>query len=665
MASEWDVVSEGKYSDIAKKLLSTARDITYTPLGMGENVLQMATGAVAAPIAGLSGMVAGTFAPTGKGLDTAADTVRKVQEGLTYSPRTKMGRALEQYNPLQLIPKAGQFVGEKTLDVTGSPEAATIADVAVQALPAVLFRKSANSLEPTPQAVELANQLKKQQAVQNAVKFVEQKTGMQWKELPDEFKAQLTEIANDATNLEKLDPAALARQVRMTRLGIPATRGQVTRNVPQLTSEENLSRAKAGGPIRDIYATQDTRLHDLLSKMKDTGVPSTSLGVGEAVQKTARGIEKQSRDNYESLYKTARETEPDAVVSAMPVVDLLKGNPEMQRLGWLESYLNRAKIKETGENARSDVPLKELYDLRIKANGIRKAGGTDSFYAGEVIKAVDESMNQIPESAKKWRKATNAFKQHKITFEDQGGIERLVSDASRTDPKIALEDTFDKTVRSGSAAQLQQVKKLFADNGESGTQAWNALRSSTIDYLKNKAAGEMQVVGEQGQLQFNGVFLKALRELDADGKLDVLFSKEDAAKLREIGEAVRDIRTKPDARVHGSSTASNTVRFLEQFSGKLSKVPVVGDVAGGVIKVGQKLHELGKEARLVKEASTTPIQEATKAAQSKRASSARAQMTAELLKKYGYPAILASSEDRSSKLAKRLQEMMANDQQQQ
>jgi hypothetical protein len=675
MASEWDVVSHTNEPDDWKvkepttfekiKAAAKSKEMatllkSFSPVhqlvGAAENALPFVTGLVSTPVSGLAGMVSGALAPEGEGLNKAADTVRSVQNALTYEPRTDVGKLQQKYSPLQLPGMAAEYVGSKTLESTNSPALATIGNVATQALPALLFRRAGGA---TTVASDTA-------ALDRAKVFAEQKAGLDWSKLSDAFRDKLTSVAARASDLNNLDPAAIARQAKLDALQIPATRGQLTRSLPQLTTEDNLIRTEAGAPVRNIYAQQDKRLHELLANFRSPEAPATAIGVGEKVQGAARAAETQSKTNYDKLYKIAEETEPNATVSANPLFEMLKQNPEMQHIGFVKTWLDKAKMSEGSQIGNRDlltnistaqkvgndqVTLRGLQDLRVTANGISKIPSTDSYYAGQVVRAIDAAMQGVPDSAKAWKAANNAFKEHKITFDDQRGVERLVSNATRTDPKVALEDTFDKSVRSGTADQLTQVKTLLNKSGDSGVQAWTALQSAAIDYLREKAAGKRAVVGEQGQLQFNGSFLDALHELDADGKLDVLFDPAAAKQIREIADVTRDIRTKPATRVEGSSSASNIMRIMENV---VSKTPIVGDVLGGTIKAAQKLHQMGQESRLVNEATRSPLEDAAQA----RVASQKAIQVAMQLKKLGYPAALVNSaNERARKLSEQLQQM--------
>jgi hypothetical protein len=111
-----------------------------------EPLAHLATGAVAAPVAGLAGLAASAANAAGIAVDPAA-VVKGVGGAMTYQPRTTGGKnATEAITyPLQKIAEAGQHVGDKTMDLTGSPGLAAQASTVVQALPMALGLRYAPS----------------------------------------------------------------------------------------------------------------------------------------------------------------------------------------------------------------------------------------------------------------------------------------------------------------------------------------------------------------------------------------------------------------------------------------------------------------------------------------------------------------------------------------
>ncbi|MBK8760426.1 MAG: hypothetical protein IPM03_08315 [Sulfuritalea sp.] len=100
----------------------------------GANLLSQG---VALPAAGLAGIGAAAGKALGLTAAEPADVVHKVGGALTYQPRGEMGQAATAavMAPFEALAKVGAAAGDKVLDATGSPVAATVVDTAINALP--------------------------------------------------------------------------------------------------------------------------------------------------------------------------------------------------------------------------------------------------------------------------------------------------------------------------------------------------------------------------------------------------------------------------------------------------------------------------------------------------------------------------------------------------
>ena len=268
--------------------------------------------------------------------------------------------------------------------------------------------------------------------------------GLDWTRLGLGMRKALTSVAQDATALERLDPAAVKREalLQSQRIPVPATRGALTRDPAELRREAIVSRTTAGQPIRDVDIAANRAVQGNLEALRgraaglkgglhdpvnEEGIPAPTPSiraatklpsqVGEAAQKAVREKQKWSKKGYEALYKRARETEPNVKVSATPLKELLDNNPEVQHLGFLKGWLSRAD-KTSGNH----ITLKELHDLRQEATGIARAGGVEGYYAGKVVGQIDDIMKTVPEGAKAWKSANEAFKKHQAEFKDQATV---------------------------------------------------------------------------------------------------------------------------------------------------------------------------------------------------------------------------------------------------
>lgn len=604
--------------------------------GIVEPALNLASSAVATPVAGLRGAV---DLATGEGVDKAARDVESTERALTYEPRTAAGKAVTGAiaYPFKKLGQAADAAGAKVAQATGSPALGAATNVAVQSIPA-LVSKGAAMLRGSEAAVTSAKTEAAAEARAHA--YVDNHTNLDWSTLSDAFRKTLTRIAHDAKSLDNLDPSVVERQARLTRLGLPATRGQVTRDLAQLTREENLSKTDTGAGIRDINAEQDRILHQNLDTLRgETGGKATTRAqVGVSVQGASRGKLDTLRAEYQTEYANAKKsgaTLDPADIS--PLKEWLSNPTNKRNAGYLtkaiEDYEGRG---EKGHFIPKDhVSINNLEEIRKEATANAKKPGPEGHYAKEAVKVIDDILDNSGSNV--YRGARAKFRAVKDEFDRQGRVAALVKQKGMSrDRAVALEDTFDSVVLKGSREDLQAVKSTLTEGGTAetrakGTQAWNDLKAATIDYLKEKAAGKRAIPGEKGQLQFNSTFIEAADELLRDGKLDVLFGPETTTKIQDLMEATRDVRTKPTGRIAGSDTAARVLNFLE----KLAAVPGVGRYAAGIARAGQKVASLGQETREAGRAKTTPLDDAAAASAKTNRKAAKEANTLEALRRSG------------------------------
>lgn len=593
---------------------STASKFGGALAAIPEASAHLGTEMLAFPVEGAASLGAMALAPSGQRVRSANQAIESVSNAMVYQPQTPEGAAVSKGvdtvigTPGRLADKAGQ----KVTDVTGSAGAGAATSLVLQAIPAVLGGQGISAIAKTSAGAKAAAAAS--EAVQRAKTYVSTRTGLDWNALGPEYQKKLAQIAVDAKNLDNLDPKAVERVARAKSLDLPISRGQATRNLGQITQEENLQRSEAGQPLRDIQSQQDIGLHKKLGELRPAGA-DTRAQVGESVQGAARAKYQALKKDYQAKYKAARESgETRSPVSTTALEDWLSVPANARNSGYLKSALQEYKdsvSRETGPEKVSQIRINDLEEIRKEVNAASQSSdGTTRHFAGEAKKVIDGILDQA--GGDLYKKARQSFKATKDEFDRQSLVKKLVTEKGKSsDRAVALEDTFDTVVRSGSKDQLSSLIKSLKQGGTTKTRAMGAkavsdLQAATIDYLREKAAGRRGVTGEQEQLQFNSSFIDAVDELDKDGKLDVLFGGKATSALRELRAATRDLRTKPADRIAGPNTTPRLIAALE----KLSKVPILGDIVGGAAKAVGKLHQMGKEGREVKEAATNPVDSA-------------------------------------------------------
>jgi len=200
----------------------------YPQFSAAEAAANLGSQAVGLPVAGLAGL--GAAATKAVGLTDAepGDVVRSVGEALTYQPRTDQGKAMTGVisYPFEKLAEAGQYVGGKTLDATGSPLAATAVDTAVNSLPMFISPLKKGAMSIKERIVGKAEPVRAAPVAESSGGF----TPLESPENAGRLAASGAEGANDLGGMSNSGPTpeaypkgrAMMLAGRMTREGTPS-----------------------------------------------------------------------------------------------------------------------------------------------------------------------------------------------------------------------------------------------------------------------------------------------------------------------------------------------------------------------------------------------------------------------------------------------------------
>jgi hypothetical protein len=331
--------------------------------------------------------------------------------------------------------------------------------------------------------------------------------GLDWNSLAGELKTKLTDIARTSGELENLDPAALKRYATLQglKVPVPATRGALTRDQASSCAKTLPRRRPRRAPIADIQNAGDSALQANLDVLRAASQEPARQPRPRRLLKRLAASFKARRVPRRSLAKltTTVSTKSPARPSQMrarslaPVTDLLTGNPEIQHLGWVQTWLNKAAKLAGGKEGEpvqlTEATLAELDDLRKTARqDIRQSHARCGAMRSDLVSAPSIGpWRAVPAGAKAWR-AANAFKAHKAEFADQGAVADLVDNTSRTDRSLALERTAD-TITKGSLEDIRKVKRTLLTGGDETTRAagkQSCARAARAGHRSHQARGD-------------------------------------------------------------------------------------------------------------------------------------------------------------------------------
>jgi hypothetical protein len=527
-------------------------------------------GAVAGPIAGAAKSVIDGKYGTAQGAREAEEFAGKVASKIARPPATQTGRKILEAvgtvaEPLGMLPTA---------------ELASLAGAAGNATRTV--RGAAAATAATQDAADAAAVATKGPSLRDLVRAPQQLEGV--------GAARATEASQRATRAQSLP------------VPITLTKGQLTRDRAQVAFERETAKQKEGAPLAAHYEDQNATLGQNLDAAVDaTGAQNmTPRAVGKSLVGALDAKDTAKRAEISTLYQKARDAgEMQQPVDVTALAEWVKRNKGKDRLApiisTIESELKQnAKVEGgnvdlrtlTKQPARTLMSLEASEDLR-QAIGKLVEPGTPNVVFGKEAKGIIDAA-QDGKGGDLFRQARRAYENYANEFENRD----VVAKALRTKPgtkdrAVAYEDVFNHTILNGSTDDVRHVFRVLEAHAANanpavvaaGQQAAKDLRGAVINHIKDEMQKNLNVDSTGARTGSPAKIDAIVRELDKDGKLDVIFGKKGAQQVRDLRDVAIDIYTSPSGTVNSSNTASALMRKLDDVAGYTKSVPVAGKAA--------------------------------------------------------------------------------------
>ncbi|MFH3939162.1 glycoside hydrolase family 104 protein [Acinetobacter nosocomialis] len=560
-------------------------------VGLGETALSAVTGATG----GTLGMIGGTIGQAGReilggnfGTPEAAQRIsQNAAEGaadLTYAPRTQAGQEYTQ---------ALGEISEPLVALTPALSELALAGQAARGVAPITQGQAIRAGQVVAPVVERAGQMAARpvQAVANATRSGVQRMGeMVGLRTPEAEGASPANVG-----AAQVDQATI-RQALSQDLPYPVqlTEGQVTRDPAQLKFEvETAKDPELGVPLRQRQEEQHQVMqHNLDAFIDMTGAKATNmrevgLSVDKALQKQLQADKNKVRVAYAKADKSEEAQAPVDVsqpvqvgnMEPMSVIDYLNSQPDLTTTPILQ--VAKKMAIETGVAAKGEdgtlIPLtpsvKAMEKWRSEINNNVNYEAPNIRQA-TILKNMIDAHTQ-PVEGVLYKTARAERKKLGDQWEKRKIITDLTTNKRGTDDrKVALEDIQKRIIHDGSLDDLRFTKRTLLNSGEEGWQAWRDLKGQTLQEIKNAATAGVAPDGQGNQMISAAALNKAITRLDRDGKLDFIFEKNGAEKLRAINEISKTLFTTPtSAAINHSNTAATLAAAMDIAMSGLSGVP--------------------------------------------------------------------------------------------
>lgn len=415
---------------------------------------------------------------------------------------------------------------------------------------------------------------------------------------------------------------ATQRAQRAAALPVPIklTKGQLTRDRQQVAFERETAKQEDGAPLASAYEDQNAAFMQNLDAGVDiAGATATNRrSVGQSVVGAIGAKEKEVLTRVNGLYNEARAAgEMGQPVDVTALTNWITKNKGKDRLAPIITAIEN-ELKQNGKiegggldnltltqrPTRTVMTLDASEDLRQAINKLAEPGTPNVVFGKEAKKLIDAA--QEGKGGEKFQQARRAYENYANEFKNRDVVDRLLRTKPGTkDRAVALEDVADRSIIS-PATSADDVRHMFrvleahpagadAATVAAGRQAAKDLRGSVISHIKDEMEKSLNVDSRGARTGSPAKIDAVVRELDKDGKLDVIFGKKDAEKIRDLRDVAIDIYTSPSGTVNSSNTSSALIRKLESIGNYATATPFVGKA---IKYTGERIQAAGTRRKV-------------------------------------------------------------------
>jgi len=605
---------------------------------VGVNMLRQA---VAYPVSGLAG-IAGAVLPGKEG--QGAEWVRKTQETLGGQPMTLGGRAAvtglgAQMEPAVQVARApGSYVAEQGVPALGiKPSEATrvagavLSGVPEAALGAVGMRSAVEGLvsgvktaagaykaaserfgtpaRPSPftlsetpgwgtppqQPPAPATTPRPSSPTQPSGGFGATSVGAAQTPLPVVYQQALQNSSPQLQRMvstlpaDQLNPTALDRHIQADSLGIQLTEGQGTGDAVKISRERNMRGANP--ELVQRFNDQNERLKELLPELREQLTPTATIpdttASGEGLIAAYQRLEDLRVEGIKAAYR--RLIAMNNGVFPIDQQTMLQNARARLSQNLKSEFLPdsidlQMKMFEQGQ----PMNFEQFEALRTNLSNVMR--GTDG-NATAAARIVRESMEELP----LLQTASPAGQQYaleiKSTADEARSLAKQRFDDLDTDKAYAsvvngnarMNTFIRKFVINAAPEDLRQLALKFGDNLGS-----EVIRAGVLNHLQDVSISS----GTFRQSAFN----KALRQLEANRTLSLLFGEEGADRLRTIGNVAQFTQEQPVGSFVNNSNSTTAaiamygVNGLAKAIDGITRIPIASTIVDKAVST----YETGK-----------------------------------------------------------------------
>ena len=382
-------------------------------------------------------------------------------------------------------------------------------------------------------------------------------------------------------------PEALRRVTTAEGLPVPVTltRGAAQREAGQLAFEKEQMKGEFGAPLRNRAEENNLQILKNFDAIIDsTGAQAAFAGpaaTGSSVVNSLSAGWQAAKNKTRVAYTKAKNSpEAQAEVDTNSVVTIGKGDQEITNslIGYINGKItglpsslvpdtarklliksDLAAVDDAGNLIAKKATVGKLEDFRKELSGTAKFDDNVGLREETILKKLVDAQTD-PVSGPLYKEARALRTKQANRFEDRAIVARLIKNrAGMKDPQVAVDQVFQRSILNGSPEEITFLKRVLLTSGKNGQQAFKELQAATAQHIRDQATSGVGTDSAGRALVSPAKLNQVVSQLDKNGRLDVIFGKQEAAKMRDLNEVVKYVTTVPPGTLINSSGTAGTL----------------------------------------------------------------------------------------------------------
>ena len=400
-------------------------------------------------------------------------------------------------------------------------------------------------------------------------------------------------------------PDAVRRVTTAESLRVPVTltKGAAQRDAAQLAFEKEQMKGEFGAPLRNRAEENNLQiLQNFDATIDATGAKAAFSGPaatgGSVVNALSTGWQAAKNKTRVAYTKAKNSPEAQADVDTNSVVTIGKGDQEItdSLIGYINSKItglpsslvpdtarkllikmDLAAADDAGNLIAKPATVGKLEEFRKELSGTAKFDDNVGLREETILKKLVDAQTD-PVSGPLYKEARALRTKQANKFEDRAIVARLIKNrAGMKDPQVAVDQVFQRSILNGSPEEITFLKRVLLTSGKDGQQAFKELQAATAQHIRDQSTSGVGTDSAGRALVSPAQLNRVVSQLDKNGRLDIIFGKQEAERMRDLNEVVKYVTTVPPGTlINSSGTAGTLLAALAEAGlfGATSGIPV-------------------------------------------------------------------------------------------